>query len=120
MPADTLRKETQQDKIIERLVQSLSHSDFRRVRAHGQGSYPPDNIYGSRPDVTAWKDREYIFDVETDLSIRASHCVVKWRDFGAYARHQDAEFYVVVPKASELAARIRLSVLGIEAKVLAL
>ena len=107
-----------QDTMLDNLVRSLGKSDFTDVKARLDGLTPPDAIYGSRPDVTAWKDREYIFDLETDVSVRGAHCGVKWRDFGCYARDFDARFFVVVPEASALIARIRLAILEIEAEVL--
>lgn len=107
-----------QDRMLDSLVQSLDKSDFYNVKARLKGLMPPESIYGSRPDVTAWRDREYIFDLETELSVKRAHCGVKWRDFGSYARDFDARFCVVVPEASALIARIRLALLGIEAEVL--
>ena len=107
-----------QDTMLDGLVRSLGKSDFTHVKARLDGLTPPDPIYGSRPDVTAWKDREYIFDLETDVSVKGAHCGIKWRDFGRYARDFDARFFVVVPEASALIARIRLALLDIEAEVL--
>ena len=107
-----------QDRMLDNLVRSLGKSDFSDIKARMDGLTPPDPIYGSRPDVTAWKDREYIFDLETDVSVKGAHCGIKWRDFGCYARDFDARFFVVVPEASALIARIRLALLGIEAEVL--
>jgi hypothetical protein len=107
-----------QDQMLDSLVQSLDKSNFSDVKARLDGRMPPEPIYGSRPDVTAWRDREYIFDLETERSIKGAHCGVKWRDFGSYARDTNARFCVVVPGASALIARIRLALLGIEAEVL--
>lgn len=107
-----------QDRMLDSLVASLGKSDFSNVKANLDGLTPPEPIFGSRPDVTAWKDCEYIFDLETDVSVRGGHCGVKWRDFGAYARDRDARFCVVVPKKSTLIARIRLVLMEIEAEVL--
>ena len=107
-----------QDRMLDSLVRSLGKSDFTDVKARLDGLTPPDPIYGSRPDVTAWRDREYIFDLETDVSVKGAHCGIKWRDFDCYARDFDARFFVVVPEASALIARIRLAILGIEAEVL--
>jgi hypothetical protein len=104
--------------MLDSLVRSLGKSDFSNVKARLSGLMPPEPIYGSRPDVTAWRDREYIFDLETERSVKRAHCGVKWRDFGSYARDYDARFCVVVPEASALIARIRLALLGIEAEVL--
>lgn len=107
-----------QDRMLGNLVRSLGKSDFSNVKAKLGGLTPPDAIFGSRPDVTAWKDREYIFDLETEISVKGDHCGVKWRDFGTYARDFDARFFVVVPEGSALVARIRLSLLEIDAEVL--
>ncbi|MDJ0801914.1 MAG: hypothetical protein QNI89_02400 [Desulfobacterales bacterium] len=107
-----------QDRMLDNLVRSLGKSDFTDVKARLEGLSPPDPIYGSWPDVTAWRDREYIFDLETDVSVKGAHCGIKWRDFGCYARDFDARFFVVVPEASALIARIRLAILDIEAEVL--
>ena len=107
-----------QDRMLDNLVRSLGKSDFTDVKARLDGLTPPDPIYGSWPDVTAWRDREYIFDLETDVSVKGAHCGIKWRDFGCYARDFDARFFVVVPEASALIARIRLAILDIEAEVL--
>lgn len=107
-----------QDRMLDSLVHSLGKSDFSNVKAKMDGLMTPEPIYGSRPDVTAWKDREYIFDLETEVSVKRAHCGVKWRDFGAYARDYDARFFVVVPEVSALIARIRLALLDIDAEVL--
>ncbi len=107
-----------QDRMLDSLVRALGKYYFNHLRARLDGLTPPDPIYGSRPDVTAWRDREYIFDLETDVSVKGAHCGIKWRDFGCYARDFNARFFVVVPEASALIARIRLAILGIEAEVL--
>lgn len=106
-----------QEQMLDSLVRSLGKSDFSNVKANLDGLMPPELIYGSRPDATAWKDREYIFDLETDVSIKGGHCGIKWSDFGMYARHFDARLCVVVPKSATLIARIRLALLEIEAEV---
>ena len=107
-----------QERMLDDLVRSLGKSDFSRVRATLKGLPPPAKIYGSQPDATAWKEREYIFDLETDISVKGAHCSVKWRDFGIYARDHDARFCVVVPETSALIARIRLGLMEIDAEVL--
>ena len=107
-----------QERMLDNLVRSLGKSDFSRVRATLEGLTPPAKIFGSQPDATAWKEREYIFDLETDVSVKGAQCGVKWRDFGIYARDHDARFCVVVPETSALIARIRLALMEIDAEVL--
>jgi hypothetical protein len=106
-----------QEQMLESLVESLGKSDFADVKANLDGLTPPEPIYGSRPDATARRDREYIFDLETDISVKGAHCGIKWRDFGLYARDFDARFCVIVPKSAALIARIRLALLEIDAEV---
>jgi hypothetical protein len=104
--------------MLDNLLRSLGKSDFSNVKAKMDGMTPPEPIFGSRPDATAWKDREYIFDLETEISVKAAHCGIKWRDFCAYAQDCDARFCVVVPRTAALVARIRLSIMDIDAEVL--
>lgn len=118
MPTPSNSSFRHQDRMLGSLVRSLGKSDFSRVKAKIDGLTPPAKIYGSQPDATAWKEREYIFDLETDVSVKGAHCSVKWRDFGIYARDHDARFCVVVPEASALVARIRLALMEIDAEVL--
>lgn len=106
-----------QDRMLDNLVRSLGKSDFSDVKANLDGLKPPEPIFGSRPDVTAWKDCEYIFDLETPVSVKGAHCGIKWRDFGTYARNFDARFCVIVPESAALIARIRLALMEIEADV---
>ena len=108
---------TVQEQMLGSLVRSLSKSDFSNVKADFDGLIPPEPIYGSRPDATAWRDREYIFNMETDVSVKGAHCDIKWRDFGKYAQNADARFCVIVPKSAALIARIRLALMDIDADV---
>ncbi len=106
-----------QEQMLESLVRSLGKSDFSNVRASLDGLTPPEPIYGSRPDATAWRDREHIFVLETDMSVKGAHCGIKWRDFGTYARVCNARFCVIVPRSAALIARIRLALLEIDAEL---
>jgi len=113
------------DKMIKQLAASLVTKKFRDVKAdHPDFPDKPapvilDNSTSFHiPDVTATGIQMVLFEVETHETIHDPHTREEWESFAAYANRNNAEFWIVVPKASIDDAQERLSKLGLNAKVM--
>jgi hypothetical protein len=113
------------DKMIKQLADSLVSKKFRDVKAD-HPDYPdkpapivmePSSSFHI-PDVTAMGIQMVLFEVETDDTIDDPHTLEQWQLFASYADLNRAEFWVVVPKASMDDAWVRLTNLGLNAKVM--
>lgn len=115
--------QSQHDRIVKYVSDHLRLKIFRNIKADIRGYKQPKKITwkltgkGHIPDVTGQSLQLNLFEVETSDSISHSHTADQWRLFAAYARGNRAVFWVVVPRASEAAARRRLNQLNISAKV---
>lgn len=98
-------------------LKKLGHSD---IKVDLFGNKVPEQVRwgankaGYIPDVTSTKDKNYVFEVETDDSINEEHTEDEWKLFAAYAKKESRQFIVVVPKGSEQKAWKRAEALGID------
>jgi hypothetical protein len=111
--------------MIKQLADSLVSKKFRDVKAdHPDYLDKPSPVVVESfssfhiPDVTAVGIQMVLFEVETDDTIHHPHTLEQWRLFASYADLNQAEFWVVVPKACMDDARERLADLGLNAKVM--
>lgn len=66
------------------------------------------------PDVTGYKSRFHVFEVETDDSIEDRHTTEEWRVFADYAEEEGGRFWVAVPEGSGGKARNRIKKMDID------
>lgn len=109
------------DRIIKEVVEILKNRGYNDVRADLDGNERPKRIEwkstgeGFLPDVSGHKDWFRIFEVETEDSIDDDHTESQWKLFAAYAKANDAMFYVVFPNGCVEKVKNRLEELQIEA-----
>jgi hypothetical protein len=111
------------DRMVKHVAKYLMARNFKEVKADIPGFYKPEEITwkdtgkGHIPDVTAHGNKRCLFEVETSDSIFGQHTEDQWRLFAAYAKEQNAKFWVVVSHGLAPAANKRLEQLGIQAEV---
>jgi hypothetical protein len=118
--------ESDHDHIVLAVAKHLTGQNFTEIKADVPNFVSPlkvtwkDTGDGHIPDLTG-RDPSghlYVFEVETEDTIRHSHSASQWKLFSAYARQFDASFYVVVPGGCGRAAKAELDRLNLMAGVL--
>lgn len=115
---------SEHDRLVEKLRAHLVSNLFSDIKVDLPGYVKPERIVwsdtqrGHEPDATAYYlAKQYVFEVETADSIGDEHTYEQCRLFAAYVRNWLAEFALVVPTGSALAARSQLSRWGLTATV---
>lgn len=115
---------SEHDRLVEKLRTRLVSNLFSDIKVDLPGYVKPERIVwtatqrGHEPDATASSlAKQYVFEVETADSIGDDHTYEQCRLFAAYVRDRFAEFGLVVPIGSALAARSQLSRWGLTATV---
>ena len=117
------KSQSDHDRIVRYVADFLVTKNYSAVRADIPGFDQPMRItwtntgQGHIPDVTAQGQQFNLFEVETADSIDDPHTRDQWSLFATYAGGHNAVFWVVVPNGSGVAARRRLTQLGIAGKV---
>lgn len=114
----TAKSQTDHDTLVKRVVNHLEEKGYRNICADLAGYTRPELIEGTKqdhiPDVTA---DGVIVEVETADSVSSDHTASQFYLFADHAAKNGKEFWVVVPKGVDRAAKQRLDVLGINAEV---
>jgi hypothetical protein len=121
---EQLLAKSEHDRLVEKLRVRLVSNFFSDIKVDLQGYAKPDRIVwadtrrGHEPDARAYYMlKQHIFEVETADSIGDDHTYEQCRLFAAYVRNRFAEFALIVPIGSALAAWSQLSRWGLIAIV---
>jgi len=118
MARRTMVSQQRHDAMVQRIADGLRDGGFPTVRADQVDGYaPPDEIGGQVPDVTASGQQEYIYEVETEESLELDETDRQWQAFAHYARHNNAQFVIVVPKGLGIKAKARKNFHQLRAEV---
>ena len=119
------RSQSDHDIMVKQVADFFINKNYPQIAADLAGYSKPDILKwkgktsGHIPDVTSKQNGTFkiIVEVETDDSIDDQHTEDQWKLFAAYAKRDQAEFLIVVPKNSESIAEKRKLELGIEGEV---
>lgn len=121
---EQLFAKSEHDQLLEKLRAWLVSNSFSNIKVDLPGYEKPERIVwtatqrGHEPDATAYfLAKQYVFEVETADSLGDDHTYEQCRLFAAYVLNRFAEFALVVPIGSALAARSQLSCWGLTATV---
>jgi hypothetical protein len=95
----------QKRRILQNLLLFLNRSQFWDIEAEVSGYVRPVPIDGWSPDAVAWKRHQFLFLVETALTLRDPASVQRWIHLEAWARRNGASVYLIVEKGFGAEAR---------------
>lgn len=108
----TAESQSKHDYMITSLVRYLIEQGYTDIKSSHLGHFQnPDEMPGRNgskytSDVIAWKDgKQFVFEVETTETIDLDYTREQFEAFYDYARGNQAEFSVLVPKKCEGAAK---------------
>jgi hypothetical protein len=119
------KSQSDHDVMVKQVADILISKRHQNVKADLKGYIQPNLLRwkgensGHIPDVTSQLDGKLkiIVEVETDDSINDQHTSDQWKLFSAYAKRDNAEFIIVVPKGAEAKAEKRKNELNVEGEV---
>ena len=110
--------------MVKQVADILINKRHPNVKADLKGYIQPNLLRwkgensGHIPDVTSQLDGKLkLIEVETDDSINDQHTSDQWKLFATYAKRDNAEFIIVVPKGAEAKAEKRKNELNVEGEV---
>lgn len=110
--------------LIKNVVKILKKGKFVQIKAKIPGFDKPETIgkeangKGYIPDITARRDIEVIFEIETKNSLGNRYTDVKWKVLDKYARENNKTFYIIVPQGLAKSVQERAFQLKIFPKVM--
>jgi hypothetical protein len=120
---DNHDRQVEHERMVQTVARTLMKKGYVDIRAVLPGFDEPNmrtwpgTDKGYVPDVTAHGTHFFIFEVETEDSIRGEFTEDRWALFAHFAKKRHSTFWVVVPRGCREEARQRMARIGIEAKI---